>query len=32
MKDKYNALYDPLMANNICVTGQLALLLLIEML
>lgn len=32
MKDKYNNLYDPLMANNICVTGQLALLLLIEML
>ena len=32
MKDIYNALYDPLMANNICVTGQLALLLLIEML
>jgi DNA polymerase len=32
MKDKYNALYDPLQANNICVTGQLALLLLIEML
>lgn len=32
MKDKYNALYDPLNANNICVTGQLALLLLIEML
>ena len=31
-KDKYNKLYDPLMANNICVTGQLALLLLIEML
>lgn len=31
MKDKYNALYDPLNANNICVTGQLALLLLIEM-
>ena len=31
-KDSYNALYDPLMANNICVTGQLALLLLIEML
>lgn len=31
-KDKYNTLYDPLMANNICVTGQLALLLLIEML
>lgn len=32
MKDIYNALCDPLMANNICVTGQLALLLLIEML
>lgn len=32
MKDQYNALYDPLMANNICVTGQLSLLLLIEML
>lgn len=32
MKDQYNPLYDPLMANNICVTGQLALLLLIEML
>lgn len=31
MKDQYNPLYDPLMANNICVTGQLALLLLIEM-
>ena len=31
-KDKFNPLYDPLMANNICVTGQLALLLLIEML
>ena len=31
MKDKYNPLYDPLNANNICVTGQLALLLLIEM-
>lgn len=31
-KDKYNALYDPLMANNICITGQLALTLLIEML
>lgn len=31
-KDKYNALYDPLMSNNICVTGQLALTLLIEML
>lgn len=32
MKDQYNPLYDPLMANNICVTGQLSLLLLIEML
>lgn len=32
MKDKYNKLYDPLNANNICITGQLALLLLIEML
>lgn len=32
MKDQYNSLYDPLMANNICVTGQLSLLLLIEML
>lgn len=32
MKDKYNKLFDPLNANNICVTGQLALLLLIEML
>ena len=31
-KDRYNPLYDPLQANNICVTGQLALLLLIEML
>lgn len=31
-KDKYNTLYDPLMSNNICVTGQLALTLLIEML
>ena len=31
-KDKYNSLYDPLMSNNICVTGQLALTLLIEML
>ena len=31
-KDKFNPLYDPLQANNICVTGQLALLLLIEML
>lgn len=32
MKDKYNKLFDPLNANNICITGQLALLLLIEML
>ena len=32
LKDKYNSLYDPLMANNICITGQLALTLLIEML
>lgn len=31
-KDKYNSLYDPLMSNNICITGQLALTLLIEML
>ena len=30
MKDKYNELYDPLMANNVCVTGQLLLLDLIE--
>lgn len=30
MKDKYNPLYDPLMANNVCVTGQLWLLDLIE--
>lgn len=30
MKDKYNALYDPLMANNVCVSGQLMLLDLIE--
>lgn len=30
MKDKYNQLYDPLMANNVCVTGQLLLLDLIE--
>ena len=29
-KDKYNALYDPLMANNVCVAGQLLLLDLIE--
>lgn len=32
MKDRYNPLYDPLMANNVCVTGQLYLLMLIEML
>lgn len=32
MKDKYNPLYDPLMANNVCVTGQLLLLDLIEQL
>lgn len=30
LKDKYNPLYDPLMANNICVAGQLLLLDLIE--
>ncbi|MGN9164941.1 hypothetical protein ACTNDY_06590 [Tissierellaceae bacterium HCP3S3_D8] len=30
MKDKYNQLYDPLMANNVCVSGQLFLLDLIE--
>lgn len=30
MKDKYNALYDPLQANNVCVGGQLLLLDLIE--
>jgi hypothetical protein len=30
MKDRYNALYDPLMANNVCVNGQLLLLDLIE--
>lgn len=29
-KDKYNPLYDPLVANNICVTGQLLLIDLIE--
>lgn len=29
-KDKYNALFDPLMANNVCVTGQLLLLDLID--
>lgn len=31
-KDKYNPLYDAKMANNICVTGQLSMLLLLEML
>ncbi|ATF13557.1 hypothetical protein A616_16705 [Brevibacillus brevis X23] len=30
MKDQFNALYDPLMANNVCVAGQLLLLDLIE--
>lgn len=30
MKDKFNDLYDPLMANNVCVAGQLLLLDLIE--
>ena len=30
MKDKYNALYDPRQANNVCVCGQLLLLDLIE--
>jgi len=30
MKDQYNNLYDPLMANNVCVAGQLLLLDLIE--
>ncbi len=30
MKDKQNALYDPLMANNVCVAGQLLILDLIE--
>lgn len=30
MKDKYNQLYDPLMANNVCITGQLLLLDLID--
>jgi hypothetical protein len=30
MKDKYNQLYDPLMANNVCVTGQILLLDLID--
>jgi len=32
MKDKYNNLYDPRQANNVCVNGQLMLLMLIEML
>lgn len=32
MKDKFSKLYDPCNNNNICVTGQLAILLLIEML
>ena len=30
MKDKYNPLYDPLMANNVCIAGQLLILDLIE--
>ena len=30
MKDRFNPLYDPLQANNVCVTGQLLLLDLIE--
>ena len=30
MKDKFNALYDPLMANNVCVGGQILLLDLLE--
>ena len=30
MKDEYNYLYDPLMANNVCIAGQLLLLDLIE--
>ena len=30
MKDRYNQLFDPLQANNVCVTGQLLLLDLIE--
>ena len=30
MKDQYNSLYDPLMANNVCIAGQLLLLDLIE--
>lgn len=29
-KDKYNALFDPLMANNVCIAGQLLLVDLIE--
>lgn len=32
MKYKFNGLYDPLMANNVCITGQLLLLDLIEQL
>lgn len=32
MKDKFNNLYDPRQANNVCVNGQLMLLMLIEML
>ncbi|MGL5717265.1 MAG: hypothetical protein ACRCX2_29910 [Paraclostridium sp.] len=29
-KDKFNNLYDPLMANNVCITGQLLLVDLLE--
>lgn len=32
MKDRHNPLYDPLQANNVCVTGQLLLLDLVEQL
>ena len=31
-KDKYNPLYDPLMANNVCINGQLLIVMLLEML
>ena len=30
MKDKYNGLYDPRQANNVCIAGMLLLLDLIE--
>ena len=29
-KDKHNALYDPLMANNVCINGQLLIVDLLE--